>query len=89
MTRSLARPFAALVFATLLAHPVAFAQSKGADLSGVVHDSSGAVLPRATVTDRHLATNHTRQTQTVPVGRSSIEALVGVGAGFEVPWPER
>jgi outer membrane receptor protein involved in Fe transport len=72
MTRSFARSFAALVFASLLAQPVAFAQSKGADLSGVVHDSSGAVLPSATVTDRHLATNHTRLTQTDEHGRYAL-----------------
>jgi outer membrane receptor protein involved in Fe transport len=69
MTRSLAVSFAALVSAALAATPAVYAQSKGADLSGVVRDSSGAVLPHATVSDRHLATNHARQTQTDERGR--------------------
>ena len=35
------------VFAWVALACPAFAQSKGADLSGVVRDSSGAVVPRA------------------------------------------
>jgi outer membrane receptor protein involved in Fe transport len=53
----------------------AFAQSKGADLSGVVRDSSGAVVARAPVTVRHLATNHTRQAPTDDRGRYAFPEL--------------
>src|SRR5712691_271677 len=52
-----------------------FGQSKGADLSGVVRDSSGAVVSRAPVTVRHLATNHTRQTPTDDRGRYAFPEL--------------
>ncbi len=66
----------ALAFAWLLL-PLApgFGQSKGADLSGVVRDSSGAVVSRAPVTVRHLATNHTRQTPTDDRGRYAFPEL--------------
>ena len=71
-----------LAFAWLLL-PLApgFGQSKGADLSGVVRDSSGAVVSRAPVTVRHLATNHTRQTPTDDRGRYAFPEL-RVGGGF-------
>jgi hypothetical protein len=71
VTRSFALSLSALVVAALVA-PAVFAQSKAADLSGVVRDSSGAVVPRATVTARHLATNHARQTQTDDHGRYAL-----------------
>lgn len=58
----------------MLATP-AFAQSKGADLSGVVRDSSGAVVPRATVTARFLATNHARQAHSDQRGRYAFPEL--------------
>src|SRR2546425_7893976 len=69
----------ALSFASLLL-PLApaFGQSKGADLSGVVRDSSGAVVSRAPVTVRHVATNHTRQAATDDRGRYTfLELEVG------------
>ncbi len=53
----------------------AFAQSKGADLSGVVHDTTGAVMARVTVTVRNLATNHERQALTDDHGRYAFREL--------------
>lgn len=50
-----------LVFAWTLGLPVlAFAQSTNATLTGTIKDSSGGVLPGATVTVRNLETNETR-----------------------------
>jgi len=59
----------------LLPHAPAFGQSKGADLTGVVRDSSGAVMPRVTVTIRHLATNRTRHAPTDDFGRYAFPEL--------------
>src|SRR4051812_12389235 len=46
-----------------------FAQNRSAALSGIVKDSTGAVLPGATVTVRAIATNQSRETVTDEGGR--------------------
>jgi hypothetical protein len=42
------RPLAIAFSFLLIPHAPAFGQSKGADLTGMVRDSSGAVMPRVT-----------------------------------------
>jgi hypothetical protein len=63
------------VCAMLLAAPAAFAQGGGAtsSLSGTVTDSSGAVIPGATVTVKNNATN------------TDYAAVSGENGGFRVP----
>ena len=55
----------ALVCSLLLAPSYASAQSE-ATLTGTVKDTSGAVIPGATITARHVATNDTRTTTSGP-----------------------
>jgi len=81
-----------LLAVTLLwiAVPFASAQGRTADIVGVVTDSSGAVVPGATVTVKNLATNDERTTVTqaagsyqftlLPPGRYTIKAEL---AGFK------
>lgn len=64
-----------VAFAGFALAPTASSQSKGADLLGEVRDSSGAVVPQAAVKARHLATNHTRQTETDQRGRYAFPEL--------------
>ena len=52
----------AVVCSLLLAPALAHAQSADATLTGTVKDTSGAVIPGATITARHVATNDTRTT---------------------------
>src|SRR5438128_8331926 len=52
-----------------------FAQSKSASLSGVVKDSSEALIPGVTLTIRNLATNQTRETQSDDHGRYTFPNL--------------
>lgn len=59
----------------LAAGTPAFAQSMNANLSGVVKDTSAAVLPGVSVTVRHLGTNQTRHTQTDGHGRYAFPDL--------------
>src|SRR2546421_7605614 len=54
--------------------PSAFAQSN-ADLSGIIRDTDGAVLPRVKVTARNTATNLTRETQSDEEGRYAFPSL--------------
>jgi hypothetical protein len=62
-------------FATfLMALPLA-AQISQATLSGTVRDSTGAVIPNATVEIRNLATNFTRTVKTGPQGEYVIADL--------------
>jgi hypothetical protein len=53
----------------------ALAQSMNATLSGIVKDTSAAVLPGVTVTVRNLGTNQTRHTQTDGHGRYAFPDL--------------
>ena len=74
MKRTLVSLAVAASCLALLPHR-ALAQSKGADLSGVVRDSTGAAMARVTVTVRHLATNHTRQAVSDDHGRYAFREL--------------
>jgi outer membrane receptor protein involved in Fe transport len=92
MKRSFAVSLAIALACLALPHPPALAQSKGADLSGVVHDSTGAVMARVTVTVRNLATNHTRQALSDDRGRYAFRELevgrhelTAESAGFRPP----
>jgi outer membrane receptor protein involved in Fe transport len=68
--------FLAVALALALTIPrAARAQVTGADLSGVVRDSSGAVMARVNVTVRHLATNRSRQVATDDHGRFAFPEL--------------
>lgn len=59
-----------ILFLVLPALPMpALAQSMNATLSGIVRDSSNAVLPGVSVTARHLGTNQTRETVSDAQGR--------------------
>jgi outer membrane receptor protein involved in Fe transport len=53
----------------IAAAPLAAAQNRSATLSGIVKDSTGAVLPGATVTVRAVATNQSRHTASDDHGR--------------------
>ena len=71
----LGRVIAAAVMAATLAAP-AFAQVSTFDLSGTVLDSSGAVLPGATVSLRNTKTGLVRSEVTDGEGRYRFCALV-------------
>jgi hypothetical protein len=75
MKRILASPAVLFLACLLFRGAPAAAQSKGADLSGAVRDSSGAVMARVTVTARALATNHARQASTDDHGRYAFPGL--------------
>ena len=67
----------ALLMVLLLSAHAAFgqAQSNAADIQGLVKDSTGAVVPNATVTARNPATNFTRATTTNDEGIYRIVAV--------------
>jgi outer membrane receptor protein involved in Fe transport len=65
----------ALVCSLLLAPTFAHAQSADATLTGTVKDTSGAVIPGATITARHVATNDTRTTTSGPEGHYRLTNL--------------
>jgi outer membrane receptor protein involved in Fe transport len=65
----------ALVCSVLLAPAVAHAQSADATLTGTVKDTSGAVIPGATITARHVATNDVRTTTSGPEGHYRLTNL--------------
>lgn len=69
------RRFSLLVLLVLAASTPLGAQSLNATLAGVVHDSSGGVLPGVTVTARHTGTNQTRETITDDRGRYALPEL--------------
>ncbi len=70
------RPLCWLVMIVLLLCPVlSRAQQLTATLSGVVTDSSGAVIANATVTVTQTATNAMRTVQTDPSGNYSVTLL--------------
>src|SRR5262245_15789838 len=73
--------FTLLVFA--LCTQLAFGQVNTATISGTVHDSSGAVLPGASVTIVNQETGISRTTITNETGRYSAPAL-GLGNNYQV-----
>src|SRR5262245_54398246 len=73
-----------LFLVLLICAPVAFgqAQSNAADIQGTVKDSTGAVVPNATVTARNPSTNFSRNATTNDEG---FYRLIGVPPGdYEV-----
>ncbi|MGH9349916.1 MAG: TonB-dependent receptor domain-containing protein, partial [Vicinamibacterales bacterium] len=66
---------AQVVLALLLAPLSVHAQSATATLTGVVKDTTGAVLPGATVTARSLATNESRTALTASEGGYRLTSL--------------
>ncbi|MDQ2920237.1 MAG: TonB-dependent receptor, partial [Acidobacteriota bacterium] len=65
---------AVLTFLMIAICQVTMAQS-GANLSGVVKDQNGALVPGASVTARNVATNQTRESQTDDQGRYALPSL--------------
>src|SRR3954453_194988 len=57
-----------VIFASLFAASCVFAQINSASLTGLVTDSSGAVMPEATVTLTNTATNVSQSATTSNVG---------------------
>jgi hypothetical protein len=72
----------ALLFSALCAQ-LAFGQVNTATISGTVHDSSGAVLPGASVTIVNQETGISRTVITNETGRYSAPAL-GLGNNYQV-----
>ena len=64
-----------LVLPFLLAVPVR-AQVGGATLSGTVTDSSGRVVPNATISVKHVATGRSAEARTDSAGRFTVSDLV-------------
>lgn len=74
-----ARWFVGVLACILALHAVAFAQGTTADIVGRVSDSSGAVLPGATVSVEHLATRDVRTGTTTDTG-DYVFTLLPIGA---------
>lgn len=68
------RAFVSTMALVLATHP-ALAQNRSANVSGIVKDGTGAVLPGVTVAARAVATNQTRQTVTDERGRYALPNL--------------
>src|SRR3989454_1545366 len=64
----------AFIFSMLVTCQLTFAQG-AANLSGIVRDPNGAVVPGVSITARNLGTDQTRQTQTDNEGRYSFPNL--------------
>lgn len=60
---------------SLVLHPYAFAQSDSGRVAGTVTDSTGAIIPGATLTVTNLATSATRTALGTASGEFSIPAL--------------
>jgi outer membrane receptor protein involved in Fe transport len=71
----LACAIAALLAVVCLARPCAAQTAASGNIEGVVTDTSGGVLPGATVTVRNLSTNATRELVTESSGRYRAAAL--------------
>ncbi|MGC2329870.1 MAG: TonB-dependent receptor [Candidatus Acidiferrales bacterium] len=65
----------ALVMAALSCQP-AWSQAETGSITGTVTDSTGAVIPGATVTAKSVATSAERTVQSGPTGRYVIEGLI-------------
>ena len=64
-----------LVFAWVIPAAVLFGQATGGSISGTVRDQSGAAVPEATITARHLATGTVRTTTSGATGTYRLPAL--------------
>src|SRR5262245_32048823 len=64
-----------VVFTVLLMMQTVHAQTATATISGIIQDSTGAVLAGVTVTARSIATGRTRATTTDETGRYIIVGL--------------
>src|SRR5579863_3021321 len=71
----LVRMLVSLLLGMLLITAAAFAQVETGQIAGTVTDESGAVVPKATVTVKNLATNAQRSTQTSPSGSYVVPGL--------------
>ncbi|OLE86145.1 MAG: hypothetical protein AUG08_15645 [Acidobacteria bacterium 13_1_20CM_2_55_15] len=60
---------------TALASSLAWGQGFSAEISGVVHDASGAVIPGVSVTAKHIESGLTRTVNTSETGNYSIPSL--------------
>ena len=67
--------FVALLSSSLLTHTV-YAQVAGATLSGTVTDQSGAVVPKAGISIKNIATGVTRDSTSDPAGFYSVPNLL-------------
>src|SRR5437762_13027732 len=65
---------------TALASSLAWGQGFSAEISGVVRDASGAVIPGVSVSAKHIESGLTRTVNTGDSGDYSIPSL-SVGAG--------
>src|SRR5437762_8845713 len=72
-----------VVLGFTLCTQLAFAQVNTATISGTLHDTSGAVLPGASVTIVNQETGISRTTITNETGRYSAPAL-GLGNNYQV-----
>ena len=78
MNARLRQMAAVLLWAWLAGVPVVSAQGVTAQLSGLVTDAAGGVVPGATVTIRNIATNAVREILTGPDGRFAfVDLLAG------------
>jgi uncharacterized surface anchored protein len=76
MTRSCFLVYVVIVVvAVALAASPAFGQAESGTISGTVRDSTGAVIPGATVTIKNAGTSMQRTTQTGSLGQYSIAGL--------------
>src|SRR5918995_6853762 len=76
------QPYRVVLFVLVLSlfvQPAARADVTRFDLSGVITDSSGAVLPAVTVTIRNLDTGFSRTATTDAQGRYSFNAVPPTG----------
>ncbi len=76
MIKAFDRFFVTVVFMSSMLVTCQLTLAQGAaNLSGVVRDPNGAIVPRVSITARNLATDQTRQTQTDNEGRYSFPNL--------------
>src|SRR5205809_215558 len=64
-----------ILVVTALASPLAWGQGFSAEISGIVHDASGAVVPGVSVTAKHIESGLTRTVNTSEAGNYSIPSL--------------